>query len=108
MANALPALSSRHSPAMPRIGEPASSKRHLVLGDDLPVNSKNAEAGITHRLLLVKSRPSERKLNTGGPPARCGADPQRIAASSTALPAATRTGAASPTLTSSATGRLAA
>ena len=33
----------------------------------MPVNSKKALAGIRHRLLSAKWRPSDRKLNTGPP-----------------------------------------
>jgi len=42
-----------------------SVNRCFVFGYLLPLNSKNADAGIRHRLLLAKLRPSERKLKMG-------------------------------------------
>ena len=79
----------------------------MVLGDALPVNPKNADAGIRQRLLLEKFRPSDLKLNTGGPPGRCGVKPERMGTSSTALPVGTMIGAVSLPRTSAAlaTGR---
>src|SRR3954469_20922284 len=62
-----PPGASRHRPAMQRKGAPFKVKRCLAFGYFLPVNSKNAEAGIRQRLLLSKRLPSERKLNTGPP-----------------------------------------
>lgn len=93
---------SRHSPATASTGEPLNSKRHFVFGVALPVNSKNADAGMRHRLDLAKLRPSERTLNTGAPPERAGAKPHRISVSSTVLPAARMIGAVSLTRVSSA------
>ena len=51
-------------------GASLSVKRCFVFGDFVPVNSKNADAGMRHRLLLAKLRPSDRKLKIGSPAAR--------------------------------------
>jgi len=64
----------------------------IAFGYFLPVNSKNADAGMRQRLLLAKCRPSERKLKTGAPRGFGGGNPNRIGASSTALPLARITG----------------
>jgi hypothetical protein len=62
------------SPAPPGIGRQRPAKQnqsssafvnfHFDLGDLLPVNSKNCEAGMRQRP-FGKRRPSERKLMTG-------------------------------------------
>src|SRR5436305_9865860 len=97
-------LASRQIPAIASNGAPRRVKRCLALGYFLPVNSKNADAGIRQRLLLSKRRPSDLKLNTG-PPRPDGGKLNFIGASSTTLPAARITGAMSLILTSSAGGR---
>src|SRR5436309_12377463 len=97
-------LPSRQMPAIARNGAPRNEKRCLALGYFLPVNSKNADAGIRQRLLLSKRRPSDLKLNTD-PPRADGGKLNFIGASSTTLAAARITGATSLILTSSAGGR---
>ena len=64
-AGGLPAAPSRQMPAIARKGASFKVNRCLALGYFLPVNSKNAEAGIRQRLLLSKCRPSDLKLNAG-------------------------------------------
>src|ERR1041385_557704 len=97
-------LPSRQIPAIARNGAPRKVKRCLALGYFLPVNSKNADAGIRQRLLLAKRRPSDLKFNTG-PPRPDGGKPNLIGPSSPTLPAARITGAMSLIRTSSARGR---
>jgi hypothetical protein len=96
---------SLQSPAIAVIGDPFKANRCLALGYFLPVNSKNAEAGMRHRLLLAKCRPSERKLKTGAPPGRPGGKLKVMGTSSTSSPAARITGPVSLILMSSACGR---
>ena len=95
---------SLQSPAIARNGAPLSVNRCFAFGYFLPVNSKNAEAGIKHRLLSAKRRPSDLKLNTG-PPRPEGGKLKFICTSSTTLPAARITGPLSLILMSSAIGR---
>lgn len=70
--------SSRQIPAMAKWLASLVVKRCRVLGYLLPVNSKNAVAGIRQRFDCAKLRPSERKLNTGAALGRGGAYPLRL------------------------------
>jgi hypothetical protein len=64
-------------------------KRCFAFGYLVPVNSKNADAGIKQRLLWPKCRPSERKLKTG-PPSPEGGNPNFMGTSSTTFGPAER------------------
>jgi hypothetical protein len=79
-------------PAIAVMGDPFSAKRCFAFGYFLPVNSKKADAGMRHRLLLSKCRPSDRKLNTGPPRGPDGGKLKFIGTSSIPLPAAGITG----------------
>src|SRR5581483_5945739 len=70
-------------------------KRCLVFGEVVPVNSKNAVAGIRQRFDSLNLRPALRQLNTGPLFGRAGGKPKRISVSATLLPAARMTGAGS-------------
>jgi hypothetical protein len=78
------------------IGDPFSAKRCLAFGYLLPVNSKNADAGIRQRPLFSKCRPSDRKLKTGAPPGRPGGKLKAMGTSSISFPAARITGVVDP------------
>src|SRR5579883_229214 len=96
---------SRQMPAIAVIADPLSVNRCLAFGYALPVNSKNAEAGIRQRLLSLKLRPSERKLKIGFPADRAGGKLKVIGRSSIRLPVAHITGPTSLMRMSSARGR---
>lgn len=93
------------SPATAMNGERLSVKRCFAFGYFVPVNSKNADAGMRQRLLFPNCRPSERKLNTGPPFGPVGGNPNVIDASSIVSPAARIIGAGSFMWTSSAWGK---
>ena len=94
---------SRLSPAIAMNGASFNVKRCLAFGYFVPVNSKKVDAGIRHRLLSPKRRPSERKLNTGDALGRGGGKTKVIGASSMVRSPAERiTGAVSLIRTSSA------
>jgi hypothetical protein len=95
----------REMAAIAVIGELRSAKRCFALRYRLPVNSKKADAGTMHRVLLAKCRPSERKLKTGAPPGLPGGKLKDIGTSSISSPVAPLTGPTSLILISSACGR---
>lgn len=66
-ADRMTALGLAPEPCDREEGAPVKVNRYCVLGYFVPTYSKKPDAGIRHRPLFEKSRPSDRKLNTGPP-----------------------------------------